>query len=88
MASRGTAGRRLRSLFSRLTTRLLLDKLLPGDVYWRAVLRYNAWGNLQAVLDEYLHHFAAAEGASTLDDEPLTKLARDAASAISCPVTL
>ena len=52
-------------------------------MYWRAVLRYSAWGNLQAVLDEYLHHFAAAEGATTLDDDRLTNLASDAAAAIS-----
>lgn len=73
----------LRSLFSRLTSTLLLDKLLPDDVYWRAVLRYCAWGNLQAVLDEYIHHFAAAEGATTFDDARLIKLAGDAAGAMS-----
>ncbi len=42
----------LRTLFARLETTLLLDRLLPNQVYWRAVLRYSAWGNLQAVLDE------------------------------------
>jgi hypothetical protein len=73
----------LRTLFARLETTLLLDRLLPDQVYWRAVLRYSAWGNLQAVLDEYLHHLAVSEGATTLDDDRLADLAAAAANAIA-----
>jgi Helicase conserved C-terminal domain len=73
----------LRTLFARLETTLLLDRLLPDEVYWRAVLRYNAWGNLQAVLDEYLHHLAVSEGTTTLGDDRLADLAVAAASAIA-----
>ena len=73
----------LRSLFNRVETTLLIDRLLPDSVYWRAVLRYCAWGNLQAVLDEYLHHLAVAEGAVTLDDDRLAELADAAAKAIA-----
>jgi hypothetical protein len=73
----------LRTLFSRLTTALLIDKLMPDEIYWRAVLRYCSWGNLQAVLDEYVHHFASAEGVSAFDDATLARLANDAAGAIS-----
>jgi hypothetical protein len=42
----------LRSLFNRLDSTLLLDKLYgTAEPYWRIVLRYCADGNLQAVLD-------------------------------------
>jgi hypothetical protein len=73
----------LRTLFSRLEAALLLDKLLPDHVYWRAVLRYSAWGNLQAVLDEYLHHFIVAEGTTSLNDTRLADIAAAAAGAIA-----
>jgi hypothetical protein len=73
----------LRSLFSRLETTLLLDQLLPDEVYWRAVLRYSAWGNLQAALDEYLHHLARDTTTAGLDDGKLIDLAGRARDAIS-----
>lgn len=74
----------LRSLFARPDTTVLLDKLMPDDpVYWRAILRYCAWGNLQAVLDEYLHHLLTAEGFRLLDDKALKELASTAGEAIS-----
>ena len=74
----------LRSLFARPETTLLLDKLMPDDPpYWRAILRYCAWGNLQAVMDEYVHHLAAAERSTVLDDAALRALAGRAAGAIS-----
>jgi hypothetical protein len=73
----------LRSLFSRIETTLLLDRLYGDEVYWRAVLRYNAAGNLQAVLDEYLHHLAGADGVTTIDDTSLADLAAAAAGAIA-----
>ena len=66
-----------RSLFNRAEAIGLLDKLLPDDVYWRAVLTYCAWGDLQAVLDEHLHHLAIAEGDSgPLDDDEILELAQ------------
>jgi hypothetical protein len=73
----------LRSLFARPDTVILLDKVTTEDVYWRAVLRYCAWGNLQAVMDEYLHHLAASEGSGRLDDDRLMDLAAKAGEAIS-----
>ena len=73
----------LRSLFSRVETTLLLDRLYPDDVYWRAVLNYAAAGNLQSVLDEYLHHFVVSEGLVALDDEKLVEVAAAAAGAIA-----
>src|SRR5690606_20166595 len=65
----------LRTLFARPEAVLLLERLQPpGQPYWRTVLSYCAWGNLQAVLDEYLHHLAGAEGISEVrtDDDLMT----------------
>lgn len=73
----------LRSLFNRPESMLLLDREVPGTVYWRAVLRYCAWGNLEAVLDEYLHHLAATDRQSGLDDAKLLALAGQARAAIT-----
>lgn len=73
----------LRSLFRRPEVVLLLEKLRDGrPPYWDAVLQYCAWGNLQAVLDEYLHHLAEAEGrAAFANDEQLIDFAKTAAGA-------
>lgn len=73
----------LRSLFSRLETTLLLDLQADGEPYWRSVLRYCAEGNLQAVLDEHLHHLALAEGILEFDDDKLGQLADAAARGIA-----
>jgi hypothetical protein len=75
----------LRSMFRRIETTLLLDRLCQEkeEAYWRSILRYSAWGNLQAALDEYLHHLALAEGVTNLDDASLVKFADAAASAIA-----
>ena len=74
----------LRSLFNRLDSTLLLDKLYDtAEPYWRTVLRYCADGNLQAVLDEYLHHLRSEESTVVMDDEHLRALARRARDAVS-----
>lgn len=71
-----------RTMFTKPETTLLLNQLLPDLDYWRAVLRYCAWGNLQAAMDEYLHH-VAANGYGALDDAELYRLAEDVAEAIA-----
>ena len=74
----------LRSLFNRLDSTLLLDKLYDtAEPYWRTVLRYCADGNLQAVLDEYLHHLRSEESTVVMDDGHLMALARRARDAVS-----
>jgi hypothetical protein len=73
----------LRTLFGRLETMLLFDGLYPEETYWRAVLRYAAAGNLQAVLDEYVHVLATSSTGTALDDRTLAELARQAAGAIA-----
>ena len=45
------------------------------------------WGNLQAPLDEYVHHLVVSEGIQVLDDERLLRLARTAADAIAMRVS-
>lgn len=74
----------IRSLFARPETAVLLDKLVPPELpYWCAILRYCAWGNLQAVMDEYLHHLLEAQRLTVLDDAALIALANRAAAALS-----
>jgi hypothetical protein len=72
-----------RTLFNRAEPTLLLDQLLPETVYWRAVLQYCAWGNLEAVLDEYLHHLADTDRVTGLDDHALLEIAARARTAIT-----
>jgi len=73
----------LRSLFSRPDVASLIDHLYPDPVYWRAILAYCAAGNLQATLDEYLHHLSGDRGPDPLDDIALLKLAERVRAAIA-----
>ncbi len=73
----------LRTMFRRAGTTLLLDRLCPGQAHWRSVLQYSAWGNLQAVIDEYLHHLAIAEGVTAFNDARMAAFATTAANAIA-----
>ncbi|MGY6502458.1 MAG: helicase-related protein [Acidimicrobiales bacterium] len=72
------------SLFNRPDTIALIDQVTDRDVvYWRRVLQYCAWGNLEAVLDEYLHHLAADQRAVGLDDTSLHDIARRVGEALT-----
>lgn len=74
----------LRSLFNRSESTLLLDKLYgTREPYWRGVLHYCADGNLQAVMDEYLHHLRSAESTVIMDDLFIMALAKQARDALS-----
>ena len=81
----------LRSLFARPDATLLIDSVYAGEsnardddgVYWRKVARYCIDGDLQAVLDEYIHHLAGESGVNTTTDEGLTSLAATARRAIA-----
>jgi hypothetical protein len=73
-----------RSLFNRAEAIGILDKYLPDAVYWRAILTYIRWGDLEAVLDEHLHHLAIAEGDSgPMDDDTLLSLAETIRSTLA-----
>ena len=73
----------LRSLFSRPDAAALLDTVgTPGAHYWSAVLDYCADGNLQAVIDEYVHQLRSELGGGLLDDDRLWKVATSVASAV------
>lgn len=77
----------LRSLFNRPESTLLLGTFAqPNEPYWRTVLRYCAWGNLQAVLDEHLHHFYSDKGSPALDDASLISYATTVAAAMGLRV--
>ena len=81
----------LRSLFSRPDATLLLDSVYTGSssdhdddgAYWRKVARYCIDGDLQAVLDEYIHHLAGESGVNTATDEGLISLVATARRAIA-----
>lgn len=73
-----------RSLFNRPEVMALLDSQDPDVPYWQAVLRYCHGGNLQAVLDEYLHHLAGNQNPTT--DDALLEMADDVRSVISLRV--
>ena len=73
-AARDAAARiawNFRSLFNLPEATALIRGERPGDKtpYWRQVLDYCAAGNLQAVLDEYIHVLRDLEGLFASDDE-------------------
>lgn len=74
-----------RALFNRPEVMGLLDELgrANPDDYWKSVLSYCRDGNLQAVVDEYLHHLAEGEGIRPTTDEKLRELATRARDAIA-----
>jgi hypothetical protein len=73
----------LRALFNRMETTALLDQLYPDQVYWRAVLDYNAAGCLQAALDEYVHHLRSNQATNKpLNDHSLLTLAHEVSQAM------
>ncbi|WP_455904043.1 DEAD/DEAH box helicase [Microbacterium sp.] len=73
----------LRSLFARPETAALLDTVGSDRLhYWSVVLDYCADGNLQAVMDEYVHQLRSERGGRLLDDDQLWDVASQVASAI------
>jgi len=60
LAAAAQAGLGFRTLFNQADTITLLQSITNQQsneekVYWRSILLYNTQGNLQAVLDEYIH---------------------------------
>jgi hypothetical protein len=66
-----------RSLFNSPDVRSMLET--EGTPYWRQVLRYCAEGDLQAVLDEYVHSLKESLG---LVDAPDSQVVQEVAEAI------
>lgn len=73
----------LRALFNRPESIALLDGMYGDLPYWRKVLRYCADGDLQATLDEYLHHLHAESLGHPLRDRGLLEIARTAYTALT-----
>ena len=73
----------VQALFNRPESAQLLDQLLPGVPYWRAILVYCRWGNLEAVLDEYLHHLEADAAGVAMSEERLLDLATRVSDAMT-----
>lgn len=80
-----TLGNGLRSLFNRPDAIKLIERLaLAGDKpYWHQVLAYSAAGNLESVLDEYLHALRESRRPQLVDDSLLLEISREAAAAIA-----
>lgn len=74
-------GDAFRTLFNRAEVIALLDATATDEPYWQRVLKYCFEGNLQAVLDEYLHGLLLNERPH--DDHELLEVAATAAAAIS-----
>lgn len=55
MAAAAQVGMGFRTLFNQPETILLIQDQYPNTDYWKAALEYAVIGNLQAVLDEYVH---------------------------------
>ena len=75
-----------RTLFNLPEAMALIRGERPGDEtpYWRQVVDYCATGNLQAVLDEYVHTLRDLEGLFAADDEEAwSKLAEAVTGALS-----
>lgn len=70
-----------RSLFNRPEVMALLDNQASDLAYWQVVLEYCHGGNLQAVVDEYLHHLVGNESPAT--DEALLAMAEDVRAALA-----
>lgn len=73
----------LRSLFNRPDVIKLLEELTDDAPYWQRVLQYCTWGNLQAVLDEYVHHLRWDQFSDPLNAGRLDALAKTVAAAVS-----
>ena len=89
VAARDAAGRiawSFRTLFNLPEATYLVRGERPGDdtPYWRQVVDYCAVGNLQAVLDEYIHTLRDLEGLFAADkEEAWSTLAAVMSSALS-----
>jgi hypothetical protein len=70
-----------RSLFNRPEVMALLDSQGSDLAYWQVVLEYCLSGNLQAVVDEYLHHLVGNQSPTT--DEALIAMADDVRAALA-----
>ena len=75
----------LRSLFSRPEVTLLLagSQEVDEGAYWQSVARYCHEGDLQAVLDEFLHHLVESGGFDPRSDEGLLSLAAEMRRALT-----
>ena len=74
----------LRSLFNRPDAIKVVERVDGTNrPYWRQVLAYCAAGNLEAVLDEYLHHLVQDLRNGPVTGDVLVDLAGHAANALS-----
>jgi hypothetical protein len=85
LAGAARAGLGFRTLFNQPDSVALLQSEYPKDVYWKAVLDYGVAGNLQAVMDEYVHVLLESLG---LLGHPLEECASKLGSTIRQAISL
>jgi hypothetical protein len=74
----------LRSLFNRPDAIQLVDRLGgEGLPYWRKMLAYISMGNLEAVIDEYVHQLFFDRTSGLATDKLLLEVASEVAEAVS-----
>lgn len=73
----------LRSLFNRPDVTKLIERMEGKKTFQQKVLTYCADGNLEAVLDEYLHGLAAEENPQDEEETRLANIAVSAAQALT-----
>lgn len=73
-----------RSMYNLPDTITLIRGLKDREPYWKRILEYGAEGNLQAIMDEYMHVLYEALGLSNLsDDEAIGTIADTVSGAVS-----
>lgn len=72
-----------RALFNRPESTLLLRGLDRNEPYWERVLEYGIDGNLQAVMDEYVHVLVESLGLESAENEAALEIAERIYEAVS-----
>jgi hypothetical protein len=84
LAAAARIGLSFRTLFNQPDAISLLQSRYPEGAYWEKALRYSLDGNLQAVMDEYIHVLHESLGLVGHDPaETATKLCEDIQRALS-----
>jgi hypothetical protein len=68
MAASAKTALGFRTLFNQPESIILLQNYYPDGAYWQKVLKYGADGNLQSVLDEYVHILLESLGLASHKD--------------------
>jgi hypothetical protein len=68
MAASAKTALGFRTLFNQPESIIMLQKYYPEGAYWQKVLKYSTDGNLQSVMDEYVHILLESLGLASQND--------------------